>query len=132
MAETEAEEKIRFVVTMFRVLAWPFAILLVPGAVFTSPRILYDAVFGSEVSLGFGVLMALLPVLFAAVPVSMLLIAGRLRRGDPNAKGGATLVSVILLFIAFPISTFAGVFFLSRLGNYYDEYCRQQAGPSVP
>ncbi|MCA9270034.1 MAG: hypothetical protein KDA41_16245 [Planctomycetales bacterium] len=69
----------------------------------------------------------MLLVLLAAMPVGMLLIARRLRRGDPNARFGATLISVVLLFIAFPISTLAGVFFLSRLARHYDEYCRQQA-----
>ena len=83
--------------------------------------------FNANGSLGFGLLAALIPVILAAFPLSMLWIAGRLHRGDPNAKSGAIIISAILLFIAFPLSTIAAVFFASRLENYYDEYCRQQA-----
>jgi hypothetical protein len=109
-----------------------WATLLLAIAILTSPMALYHAISDPESSLGFGLLIALLPVLFAAVPVGMLWVAGRLRRGDPNAKGAATLISFVLLSIAFPISTFAGVFFLSRLNKYYDDYRAIRLPLAVP
>ena len=125
MTATEAEQKIRFVVTMFRLIGWPFAILLVPAALLTSPLMIYRAFTDSEISVGIGLLLALIIILYAAVPVGMLWIAKRLLRGGPSAKGAAIFISIVLLLVAFPISTFVGVFFLSRISNYYDDYCRQ-------
>jgi|GEM_PF-2199578 len=127
MAITEAEQKIRFVVTMFRILAWPLAVLFVPVAIFTFPLILYRAMFDPNSSLGTGLLLSSILVMVAAFPLSMLWIAGRLDRGDPTAKSGAIVICAILLFTAFPISAIAAFFFASRLENYYEEYCRQQA-----
>lgn len=127
MPMTEAEKKIRFVVTMFRILAWPLAILFVPAAIYAFPSLLYYAIFNSSSSLAIGLLAALVPVILAAFPLSILWIAGRLDRGDPTAKSGAIVICAILFFIAFPISAIAAFFFASRLENYYEEYCQQQA-----
>ncbi len=107
---TEADQKIRFVISMFRILAWPFTVLFVPCAILMCAAIIYFPLVDSKFPIDAGLLMAVLSALLAAIPVSMLLIAGRLRRGDPHAKKWAILISIILLFIAFPISTFAGCF----------------------
>lgn len=128
---SEAEQKVRFVITMFRLLGWPFAILLVPSAALVILAAIYKVFTDTE--LKFSPFMSLAVVLVVALmaftPVYMLRVAKRMARRDLTAYGPAKAISVILLFIGFPLSTFVGLFFLLRIRNYYKAYCGERQSP---
>jgi hypothetical protein len=120
--ETEAERNIRFVIRIFQYIGWPFAIISVASAVvgiFIGLAVLVEGARGAIVA---ALLIAIIPLPFAALFLSILRVTRRMKDRDLSVKSAAVNVSA-LMFPGFPLFTLVGALCLYRIRNYYDAYC---------
>lgn len=122
-------ERIRFVVLVFRLVAWPLAILSVPCGVTGALAVLWAGIvepsmLTPELLLGSALV---LPITY--LPVYALRIATRIKRGDRSAQTPATALCCVGMLIGFPVSVVIGLILMHRLDNYFEPYCRYLEGP---
>jgi hypothetical protein len=128
----EAEQKIRFVVTMFRIVAWPLAILLVPASLAAVGFLVFLAIVDVHAVRPMHVVGIACVLPLSYLPVFMLRVASRLKRGDPNALSPAYAAAGMISLLGMPVTILIGIFLIFRIRTYYEPYCRNRELAPVP
>ena len=120
--ETEATTKTRIVIRVFRYIGWPGAILFCSLSLF-----LFFCAFVhlDDWSAHFGI-VGMVFLGLAGYFVLALRVASRMARRDRRVKLQAQLVCLPLLLV-FPLLTIVSLMCLTKIWQYYDEYCKEAA-----
>lgn len=127
-AASEADSKIRFVVTMFTFLSWLLALFLVPSALIAVAAMLYIFLFSPGDNPLPTAAIVVIPIGAAAsigIALCAIRLSQRMKDRDPTAIRPARILCVIGSVVAFPVGTLIGIFFIGRLNRFYVPYCSE-------